>query len=86
MKNGTAPAGYPYGLKGNKIPVSGRLMAIADVYDALISKRVYKEAFSHEVAVNLILKQKGRHFDPDIVDAFEVLQSAFKNIAEKFKD
>ncbi len=79
-------SGYPYGLKGNKIPISGRLMAIADVYDALISKRVYKEAFSHEVAVNLILKQKGRHFDPDIVDAFEVLQSAFKNIAEKFKD
>ncbi len=61
-------------------------MAIADVYDALISKRVYKEVFSHEVVVNLILKQKGRHFDPDIVDAFEVLQSAFKNIAEKFKD
>ncbi len=79
-------SGYPKGLKGDSIPISGRLMALADVYDALISKRVYKEAFSHENSVNLILSEKGRHFDPIIVDAFEHLQNEFKLIAEKFKD
>lgn len=79
-------SGYPYGLQGQKIPVSGRLMAIADVYDALISRRVYKEPFSHEDSVQMILQEKGKHFDPDIVDAFEVLQNGFRSIAEKFKD
>ncbi len=79
-------SGYPEGLKDNDIPISGRLMAMADVYDALISKRVYKEAFSHEKSVQLILGEKGTHFDPLIVDAFEQLQNEFKLIAEKFKD
>jgi len=78
--------GYPNGLMGTEIPISGRLMAIADVYDALISKRVYKEAFSHEQAVELILSEKGTHFDPDIVDAFEKLEGEFKLIADQFKD
>ncbi len=78
--------GYPLGIKGDEIPVSGRLMAIADVYDALISKRVYKEPFSHEKSVQLILNESGKHFDPVIVDAFEVLQNGFRGIAEKFKD
>ncbi len=78
-------SGYPDGLKGADIPISGRLMALADVYDALISKRVYKEAFSHEHAVELILKEKGHHFDPAVVDAFEQLQDDFKLIADKFK-
>ena len=78
--------GYPNGLKGVDIPVSGRLMAIADVYDALISKRVYKPAFSHENAVKLILEEKGTHFDPDVVDAFEQLQNEFQRIAMTFQD
>ena len=78
--------GYPNGLKGTDIPVSGRLMAIADVYDALISKRVYKPAFSHENAVNLIIEEKGTHFDPDVVDAFEQLQNEFQRIAMTFQD
>ncbi len=78
--------GYPNGLKGTDIPVSGRLMAIADVYDALISKRVYKSAFTHENAVNLIIEEKGTHFDPDVVDAFEQLQNEFQRIAMTFQD
>lgn len=78
--------GYPFGLKGEEIPIPGRLMAIADVYDALISKRVYKEAFSHEESVELILSENGTHFEPVIVDAFKQLQHEFKLIAEKFKD
>ncbi|WP_415720953.1 response regulator [Photobacterium ganghwense] len=63
-------SGYPQGLAGNNIPLSARLMAVADVYDALISKRVYKPAFTHQDAVQLILSGKGTQFDPDIVDAF----------------
>lgn len=81
--NGT---GYPQGLKGSEIPLSGRLMALADVYDALISKRVYKPAFSHDRAVGVILEGKGTHFDPDIVDAFVELQSEFQDIAYRFSD
>jgi len=79
-------SGYPQGLKGNEIPISGRFMAIADVYDALISKRVYKHAFSHEQAVKIILVEKGTHFDPDIVDAFEQLQAEFELISKKYSD
>jgi len=78
--------GYPQGLNGHDIPISGRLMAIADVYDALISKRVYKEPFPHDEAVKLILAEKGTQFDPDIVDAFEQLQSEFQRIAIEFMD
>lgn len=77
-------SGYPHGLKGTKIPLPGRLMAIADVYDALISKRVYKEAFSHEIALNYILENSGKHFDPDIVDAFTEIQDEIRLIAIKF--
>ena len=58
--------GYPEGLKGDDIPISARLMAVADVYDALISKRVYKPAFSHEKAVDIIKGDSGTHFDPEI--------------------
>jgi putative two-component system response regulator len=63
-------SGYPQGLAGDDIPISARLMALADVYDALISKRCYKPAFSHEKAASLIRKGCGGHFDPDVVDAF----------------
>jgi response regulator RpfG family c-di-GMP phosphodiesterase len=79
-------SGYPKGLKGNDIPVSARLMAIADVYDALISQRVYKKAFPHEVAVSLIAQGRGTHFDPDLVDAFLEIQEEFRTIAERYQD
>jgi len=79
-------SGYPQGLKEDAIPVSGRLMAIADVYDAIINKRVYKQAFSHETAVEIILSQRGKQFDPDIVDSFIYLQDEFNNIAMQFTD
>ncbi len=79
-------SGYPIGLKGEEIPISARLMAVADVYDALISKRCYKAAFSHEKAVNIITKGKGTHFDPDMVDAFIELQFKFRQIAKQYDD
>ena len=79
-------SGYPTGLKGDEIPISGRLMALADVYDALISKRVYKPPFPHEKAVEIIIEGKGNHFDPDIVDAFIELEQTFRNIALSFAD
>ncbi|MCK6261837.1 HD domain-containing protein [Vibrio sp. ZSDE26] len=79
-------SGYPNQLVGENIPLSGRLMALADVYDALISKRVYKEAFSHEKAVSIILKGKGNHFDPQVVDAFTAIEGRFIEIAAHFQD
>ncbi len=79
-------SGYPRGLKGNQIPVSGRLMALADVYDALISKRVYKPAFPHDKAKAIILEGRGRHFDPDVVDAFVAIEHEFVAIAADFRD
>jgi len=79
-------SGYPRGLKGEAIPVSGRLMALADVYDALISKRVYKPPFPHAKAVQIIQEGRGTHFDPDVVDAFVALEETFRNIALTFAD
>ncbi|MCK5516450.1 MAG: two-component system response regulator [Desulfobulbaceae bacterium] len=79
-------SGYPQGLAGDDIPISGRLMAVADVYDALISKRVYKPPFPHKKAVAIISKGKGQHFDPDIVDAFMELEEEFKKIAIEHAD
>ncbi len=77
-------SGYPQGLMGEAIPVSARLMAVADVYDALISKRVYKPAFSHEQAVEIIREGRGGHFDPDIVDAFLSVEQRFNDVAVLF--
>ncbi|MCX7201793.1 MAG: two-component system response regulator [Burkholderiales bacterium] len=74
-------SGYPEGLAGDAIPVSARLMAIADVYDALISRRVYKPPFTHEAAMVIIEAGRGRHFDPDIVDAFVSIQWQCHEIA-----
>ncbi len=71
---------------GDNIPISARLMAVADVYDALISRRVYKEPMDHERAVNIILEGSETHFDPDIVTAFSELIEEFKVIAESFSD
>ncbi|MGE0875456.1 MAG: two-component system response regulator [Burkholderiales bacterium] len=79
-------SGYPQGLAGEAIPVSARLMAVADVYDALISRRVYKEAFPHPDAVAIIAEGRGRHFDPDVADAFLALADEFRAIAERFAD
>ena len=78
--------GYPNGLKGNQIPLSGRLMAVADVYDALRSKRVYKPAMSHAQAVSIISEGKGSQFDPDVVDAFLECAHRFEEIAASFQD
>ncbi len=77
-------SGYPKGLKGNAIPLPGRLMAIVDVYDAMISERVYKPACSHEEALVYIKEQKGKHFDPDIVDAFLAREEKIKEITKKY--
>lgn len=76
-------SGYPKGLRGREIPVSGRIMAVADVYDALRSKRVYKPAMNHEQAFKIIRQGRGGHFDPDVVDAFTALNQQFKFISEK---
>ena len=79
-------SGYPQGLAGDAIPISARLMALADVYDALISQRVYKPAFPHEKAVAIIKEGRGKHFDPDMVDAFLAIAPEFQAIAERYQD
>ncbi|EPJ54434.1 MAG: hypothetical protein OFPI_06810 [Osedax symbiont Rs2] len=79
-------SGYPNGLKEEQIPLSGRLMALADVYDALITKRVYKPAFSHEKAKSIIIEGNGSHFDPAVIDAFLKLEQQFIEIANEFSD
>ena len=79
-------SGYPTGAGGDDIPISARLMALADVYDALISRRVYKEGMSHDKATEIIVKGKGSHFDPDVVDAFVELQQEFRDIARQYAD
>ena len=78
--------GYPQGLVGAAIPVSARLMSLADVYDALISQRVYKLAMTHEQARDIILQGRGTHFDPDVVDAFLAKEGEFQAIAARFAD
>lgn len=79
-------SGYPQGLSGNAIPVSARIIAIADVYDALISKRVYKKPIEHSVAITMIIKEFGSHFDPLLADAFLHSIDAFHLIASKYSE
>ena len=79
-------SGYPEGLSGDDIPISARLMAVADVYDALISRRVYKEGMPHEKAVAIIQQGSGSHFDPDVADAFMASAEAFREIALRYAD
>ncbi|MCX7794565.1 MAG: two-component system response regulator [Thermodesulfovibrionales bacterium] len=79
-------SGYPLGIGGDEIPISARLMAIADVYDALICRRVYKDPLPHEEAVKIIKEGWGIHFDPDVTDAFVENADEFLEIAEHFKD
>ena len=78
--------GYPHGLKGEDIPLSGRIIAVADVYDALVSKRVYKEAFAPDAARAIIEEGRGKHFDPDVVDAFIAVRDEFLDIRQRFAD
>lgn len=78
--------GYPKGLKGEAIPLPGRLMAMADVFDALISRRPYKVPMPLEQAVELIRGERGRHFDPDVVDAFLALVPQLAEVARRFDD
>lgn len=78
--------GYPQGLKGEAIPLSARLMAVADVYDALISQRVYKEALSHETALQFIRDGRGSHFDPRLADAFLEIAEEISALAQAHSD
>lgn len=79
-------SGYPQGLSGDAIPISARLMAVADVYDALVSRRVYKLSMPHEKAASMIFEDSGKHFDPDIVEAFRSLQSEFQVVARTYAE
>ena len=79
-------SGYPENLSGDAIPVSARLMAVADVYDALISRRVYKPPFTHEQSLEIMRQGRGTHFDPDVLDAFFTLEAEFASIAREFAD
>ncbi len=79
-------SGYPAALSGGEIPLCGRIVALADVYDALTSKRTYKQAFTHEVARCMILEESGKHFDPDCVDAFIENEEKFLAVREAFAE
>jgi putative two-component system response regulator len=79
-------SGYPLGLAGETIPLSARLMALADVYDALISRRVYKDSMPFEEAEAIILKGRGTHFDPVVVDVFVEARDAFRDVAKQYSD
>jgi len=78
-------SGYPKKLKGEDIPLLGRMMAIADVYDALVEPRPYKDSFQHEEAVRILLEGKGSHFDPILIDLLEGISHEFKRIAAEVK-
>ncbi len=79
-------SGYPRGLAGEAIPLSARIVALADVYDALRSRRVYKPPFSHDKAAGIIREESGSHFDPLVVQAFEALETEFKAISRQHQD
>lgn len=79
-------SGYPQGLQGEEIPLAGRMMALADVYDALVAARRYKPAFSHQQAVRFIREGSGSHFDPEVVEAFLAVEKSFQRISRRFTD
>lgn len=79
-------SGYPHGLAGTNIPLCGRIVALADVFDALTSRRVYKKAYAHAVARNIIVEDRGKHFDPDVVDAFLAKENEFIDICERYAE
>ena len=76
--------GYPFGISGDTIPLSARIVALADVYDALRSKRPYKDPISHEKARQIILDGRGKHFDPQLVDAFLACEGDFIAVSQKY--
>jgi putative two-component system response regulator len=76
-------SGYPYHLRGEEIPLCGRIVALADVYDALTTARVYKPAYSHETAKSIILDGRGKHFDPEIVDSFLANEARFIEVRQQ---
>lgn len=78
--------GYPFGLEGDSIPLSARIVALADVYDALTTQRVYKDAMPHEHARQYIVREAGGHFDPVIVEAFISCEAAFRNVVESAEE
>jgi putative two-component system response regulator len=78
-------SGYPDGLSGSDIPLAARIVTLADVYDALTSERIYKEAYSHELSKAEIIKGKGTQFDPEVVDAFETLEFQFNQIRSRYQ-
>lgn len=79
-------SGYPYSLSGEDIPLPARIVALGDAYDALTSKRPYKEPFSHEKSRDIILEAGGSHFDPDVINAFKARDSRFTTIRDKYQD
>jgi len=79
-------SGYPSGLAGHDIPLCGRVVALADVYDALTSRRVYKTAFNTEVSKSIIAEESGSHFDPEITNAFIEIEDEFIEIRQRFID
>nr|WP_295787417.1 HD domain-containing phosphohydrolase [Rhodoferax sp.] len=78
--------GYPRAIAGTDIPVAARIIALADVYDALITSKVYKDGVPHDKAVQIIFSERGTHFDPDMVDAFIEIQDSFAEIAQRYAD
>jgi putative two-component system response regulator len=78
-------SGYPQGLAGDAIPVAARLVAVADVYDALVSERVYRPAFTHETAIELIRQGSGEQFDPDVVDALLAAEARVMDIVRRYQ-
>ena len=79
-------SGYPRAIAGTDIPVAARIIALADVYDALITSKVYKDGVPHDKAVQIIFSERGTHFDPDMVDAFVEIQDSFAEIAQRYAD
>ena len=77
--------GYPKGLKGEEIPLSARIVTLPDVYDALTTKRIYKNSFSHQEAKEMIILEKGRSYDADVVDSFLERESDFKKTLKKYQ-
>jgi len=79
-------SGYPRGLSGTDIPLAARIMSVADIYDALVSERVYKKGWTHKDAIQEIISHQGNYFDPQVVEAFIAEQDHFQEIAEQYKD
>lgn len=77
--------GYPFGIKGDDIPLAARIVALADVYDALVSKRIYKSAMPHDTAKSIIVAERGKHFDPAVVDAFLKGEPEFLEILNRYR-